>query len=149
MIGGIKMFKGNKKGFTLVELLAVIVILAVILAIAVPSISSMMNNAKKAAFEDNVKLIIRGIDYKVLECQSSGAAGCMPTTGTKATTELANYGANSADYSAFSIIAVYPDPTEISLTGATSGKFGACTVTNATLINVDQTGADDGTITGC
>jgi hypothetical protein len=110
----------------------------------------MMNNAKKSSFEDNVKLIIRGLDYKVLECQSSGAAGCMPTVGNnKATTELANYGANPADYSTFSVIAVYPNPTKISLTGATNGKFGACTVTNATLINVDQTGVDDGTITGC
>lgn len=36
----------DKKGFTLVELLAVIVILAVILAIAVPGISNMTKSAK-------------------------------------------------------------------------------------------------------
>jgi type IV pilus assembly protein PilA len=61
-----------KKGFTLVELLAVIVILAIILAIAVPSISSMINNAQRQAFIDNEKMIIKatkmyiGIDTNML-----------------------------------------------------------------------------------
>ena len=40
----------SKYGFTLVELLAVIVILAVILAIAVPGISIMIDNSKKSSF---------------------------------------------------------------------------------------------------
>ena len=41
----------NKKGFTLVELLAVIVILAVLVLLAVPSVIKMMDNSKKNAFE--------------------------------------------------------------------------------------------------
>ena len=57
----------NKKGFTLVELLAVIVILAIILAIAVPGISGLIGNTRKGAFESDVKMIITGIEYKVLE----------------------------------------------------------------------------------
>ena len=60
----------NKKGFTLVELLAVIVILAIILAIAIPGISGIINRAKKGVFESNVKMIITGIEYKVLEATS-------------------------------------------------------------------------------
>lgn len=46
------MFKGimkNKAGFTLVELLAVIVILAIIAAIAVPSVAHIINNTKEDA----------------------------------------------------------------------------------------------------
>jgi type IV pilus assembly protein PilA len=52
-----------KKGFTLVELLAVIVILAVILAIAIPGISSVISNASKSAFESDAKMVIKGISY--------------------------------------------------------------------------------------
>lgn len=53
-----------KKGFTLIELLAVIVILAIILAIAIPSIGSITDNAKRNAFADNAKMIIKAIDLK-------------------------------------------------------------------------------------
>ena len=42
----------NKKGFTLVELLAVIVILSIIMLIAIPVILNTMNTAKKKGFED-------------------------------------------------------------------------------------------------
>jgi type IV pilus assembly protein PilA len=57
----------KKNGFTLVELLAVIVILAIILAIAIPSISTMMNNASRNALESSAKLVLKGIEYKMME----------------------------------------------------------------------------------
>lgn len=41
----------NKKGFTLVELLAVIVVLAIIMVIAVPTIIKNMNQAKIKSFQ--------------------------------------------------------------------------------------------------
>ena len=41
----------NKKGFTLVELLAVIVILAVILVIAIPRILDVIDSSKLSSFE--------------------------------------------------------------------------------------------------
>ena len=43
--------KSNKKGFTLVELLAVIVVLAIIMIIAIPSVLENMNNAKKGSLK--------------------------------------------------------------------------------------------------
>lgn len=42
--------KKNKKGFTLVELLAVIVVLATIMILAVPAVVDSMNNAKASSF---------------------------------------------------------------------------------------------------
>ncbi len=41
----------NKKGFTLVELLAVIVVLAIIMIIAIPSILGTMRDAQKGTFK--------------------------------------------------------------------------------------------------
>ncbi len=45
----------NKKAFTLIELLAVIVILGVLLAIAIPAVSKYINTAKKSTYIINVK----------------------------------------------------------------------------------------------
>lgn len=62
------MKKMNKKGFTLVELLAVIVILAVIILIAVTAVIPRMNKAKRKAFEDEAMALIKGAEeYVVLE----------------------------------------------------------------------------------
>ena len=52
----------NKKGFTLVELLAVIVILAVILIIAVPQIMGVIESARKGSIESTAKLIAEGAE---------------------------------------------------------------------------------------
>ena len=48
----------KRKGFTLVELLAVIVILAIIALIAIPIVSNYITNAKKSTFEQTFKNII-------------------------------------------------------------------------------------------
>ena len=52
----------KKKGFTLVELLAVIVILAVILVMAVPQIMSVIESARKGSIESTAKLIAEGAE---------------------------------------------------------------------------------------
>lgn len=48
----------NKKGFTLVELLVVIVILGVIMSIAIPSITSSIERSKDKQKEQIIKLIV-------------------------------------------------------------------------------------------
>ena len=45
----------NKKGFTLIELIAVIIIIAVVMLIAVPSVSSIIDNSRKNAYIDIAK----------------------------------------------------------------------------------------------
>jgi prepilin-type N-terminal cleavage/methylation domain-containing protein len=47
----------NKKGFTLVELMIVVVILGILVAIAVPIFSSVTKNAKKKACASNIRII--------------------------------------------------------------------------------------------
>ena len=42
----------NKKGFTLIELLAVIIILGILMIIAIPSVTSYIQNSRKSAYSD-------------------------------------------------------------------------------------------------
>ena len=57
----------KEKGFTLVELLAVIVILAIVLAVAVPSIANIVNSATKGSFKSDAKMVLTAIDYEKLK----------------------------------------------------------------------------------
>ena len=54
----------NKKGFTLVELLAVIAILAILVIIALPNVIEMFNRAKKELFLTEAKNVYREVAKK-------------------------------------------------------------------------------------
>ncbi|MBO9609403.1 MAG: prepilin-type N-terminal cleavage/methylation domain-containing protein [Paenibacillaceae bacterium] len=64
---------GNENGLTLVELLAVIVILAIISAIAIPSIGGIINGTKKNAHQANAIMIIDAARYKAINDEQSSA----------------------------------------------------------------------------
>lgn len=55
----------NKKGFTLVELLAVIVILALIMAIAIYSISGILQSSRENVFKETALNVINGIKMQL------------------------------------------------------------------------------------
>ena len=50
----------KNKGFTLIELLAVIIILGILMIIAIPSVTSYINDSRKNAYVDTAKEIISG-----------------------------------------------------------------------------------------
>ena len=56
----------NKKGFTLVELLAVIVILALIMSIAVISIGGVLNSTRQSTFKETAVSIINGVRQQLI-----------------------------------------------------------------------------------
>lgn len=68
------MKKTNKKGFTLVELLAVIVILGVLLMIAVPAVQNVIKSSRKRAFESAAKLAIENTETMASSYNINGAS---------------------------------------------------------------------------
>jgi prepilin-type N-terminal cleavage/methylation domain-containing protein len=82
----------RKKGFTLVELLAVIVILGIILAIAVPSILGLIDNTKRSAFGNDAKRVIKAIEYRMLETSDFNPAELtLPELGEELKLSVENY----------------------------------------------------------
>lgn len=62
-----KLFRRNKKGFTLVELVVVIAILGVLAAIAVPRFINALDEAKNATDEANIKALQAAVNLYYLE----------------------------------------------------------------------------------
>jgi type IV pilus assembly protein PilA len=56
----------NQKGLTLIELLAIVVILGVIALIAIPSIGGIINNTKKNSHRANAQIIVDAARYMVI-----------------------------------------------------------------------------------
>lgn len=123
----------KNKGFTLIELLAVIVILAIILAIAIPSITGVIEDQRRNAFEANVKMIIKGIDYNLLSNPGS------VTTGDNLS-NIGDFGGDSAQYDSFSIDNL--DPVTVSLVAKKGSKFTGNKTEDATYNNVTVTSVD-------
>lgn len=57
----------NKKGFTLIELLAVIIILGVLMIIAIPSVTTYIQNSRKSAYVDTSAAYVEAVRTKVNE----------------------------------------------------------------------------------
>ena len=64
----------KKKGFTLVELLAVIVILAIIMIIAIPSVLTTMTIARKKTFAEYATKVYMAAESKYLSAQTLGVS---------------------------------------------------------------------------
>lgn len=72
--------KKNKKGFTLVELLAVIVILGVLLIIAVPAVTRLISSSRQGAADDQALMVLKSLEL----CNTNELKSC-------GSTDLANY----------------------------------------------------------
>ena len=113
--------KNKGRGFTLVELLAVIVILAIILVIAVPKITDTIKNSKKASFESSAKTIAAQAEKKKMEkeiLEDAGSINCSDVVKL-----------NDTDYGNCSIT-FDGNTAKVTLVG--KGKFEGLKITNGT-----------------
>ena len=91
----------NKKGFTLVELLAVIVILAIIMLIAIPAVLSTLSTAKRKGFVEYVDKVFLTTQKQVLEDDVMGK----PIVGCKTYYIKKDLGLNSTgNYDGFVLV---------------------------------------------
>ena len=79
--------KKNKKGFTLVELLAVIVVLAIIMIIAVPQVLNAMDDARKSTFTIEAR---KAIEAGMSQRQADELAGNINKSVTGSLTGTGN-----------------------------------------------------------
>lgn len=63
------MKKNNKKGFTLVELIAVIAILSILLVMALPQVLELFNDSRESAFITQVQSIYRAAEEQYVSDQ--------------------------------------------------------------------------------
>jgi type IV pilus assembly protein PilA len=63
----------KRNGFTLVELLAVIVVLAIIMIIAIPAVLDVMNNARKSSFALYIEKVVRDVQTQYVSDSNSGS----------------------------------------------------------------------------
>ncbi len=112
----------KKKGFTLVELLAVIVILAVILIIAMPKISDVIKNSKESSLETTAKLIASQAEKKYTENQ------VLDNSSTIKCSDVAKI--SNADYESCNITFDSKGNAKVSIVG--KGKFEGLEVVDGT-----------------
>lgn len=93
----------NKKGFTLVELLAVIIILAIVVGITIPAVLTTVDQARKKAGEDAAAIMADWIDkqYGLVTIGFGGADSIFNTvcgnTGTDCTNKTIKTGDTGFD----------------------------------------------------
>ena len=82
----LKMFMKNKKGFTLVELMVVVVIIGILTAIAVPVYRSVEGNAREQAVDATVRTLNGAVSVYMTDMLTKGnTPDTAITTGTDAT----------------------------------------------------------------
>lgn len=130
----LKKFLKNEKGLTLVELLAVIVILGIVAAIAIPSIGSIIQKSKEDAVKADAITVINAAKTYV-------AANGVPAALTISDTDLAKYVSNTKLATPYTVT-VNTTGTAYSITATSAASAAGSVVITFTNATIDQINTD-------
>ncbi len=137
----------NKKGFTLVELLAVIAILAILVIIALPNVLKMFNDSKKNSFMTEVRDIYKQAQTQFIADSMTAAGGKTYASAslncTSGTTPLELQG---RDIKYLVVLDNTGKVTSISVTDGTYNYVPTTAPTDASEITADKIADGDKTI---
>lgn len=85
----LKEMRKNKKGFTLIEVIVVLVILAIIIALAVPSVMKYIDDANDAKYEAQARAVYIAADAEIAkDYTDNNTLDSLGATPTKSLTDL-------------------------------------------------------------
>lgn len=117
----------SKKGFTLMEMLIVVAIIAILVAIAIPTFSSQLNEAKKATDKANIRSAYAVMQTSILTGKSPTGNGNLDTAATYVMQQDGSFRATTATdgkpYQLKSAIAANDVETVPSFTGVVGNKI--------------------------
>ena len=84
----------NKKGFTLMEMLIVVAIIAVLVAIAIPTFNGALTKSKESADVANIRAYYAELQIKAIDNNTSAVSSAADGTAFVAEMEAAGYQVN-------------------------------------------------------
>jgi MSHA pilin protein MshA len=119
----------NQNGFTLIELVIVIVLLGVLAAIAVPRFVNLEDDAQRVSLSSTAAAITSAMNINYAECAVNGhvvaAAGCRPIANCTDATQVINNGTTAlATYTITAGAVAAPNGTAVSCSITKNGYTG-------------------------